>query len=162
MLGDGRLMLPAAVRHQLNDNRIQQLWISRVPDAKALVLCPPHQWNQWTAQQQKKYPYLSTTQASRTFWSHVDCKEWDKKGRLYLSTDIRQHAQLEPDQIAIIIGRNQFYEVWSATIYNVLEKKETALLPSSFSTANNNHDQNDGPKPPKFPLKTPKNGLDNP
>ena len=109
----GRLRLPVAVTHQLDEAGVKKLWLAALPDEKALVMIPPAYWPTWLAAARERWPILRTPQGKRLQIGPSVCAEWDATGRISLPEALRHHAGLNDGTLAIIIGLGRGLEVWA-------------------------------------------------
>ena len=128
VLTDRRIILPADVIRQLRNHSIERVLPGRLPESRALVLCPENLWDHWIKKQKKSFPCLRTHNGARTFlipWQPVG---WDTKGRITLPRRAREYADIKVDETAIILGTDYCFELWSEKEFNKkIQECEAAL-----------------------------------
>lgn len=102
----GRLTIPAKLRYELGENFI----VTRGLDG-CLFIYPKNEWENII----QKYKELPNTKDARNFMrfflSGATVCEFDKQGRINISTPLTKYAELNKD--CVIIGVNDRLEVWS-------------------------------------------------
>lgn len=101
----GRLTIPAKLRADLGSNFI----VTRGLD-NCLFIYPKNEWNNIIA----KYKELPNTKDARNFMrfflSGATVSDFDKQGRINISTPLKNYAKLTKE--CVIIGVNDRIEVW--------------------------------------------------
>lgn len=102
----GRLTIPSKVRYELGEKFI----VTRGLD-NCLFIYPKNEWNNIIT----KYKELPNTKDARNFMRFflsgaIEC-EFDKQGRINISSPLIKYADLQKE--CIIIGVNDRLEVWS-------------------------------------------------
>lgn len=107
----GRIIIPSKLRSDLGESFI----VTRGLD-NCLFIYPKEEWNSII----NKYKELPNTKDARNFMrfflSGATVCEFDKQGRINISTPLINYAKLEKD--CIIIGVNDRLEVWSNDLWN--------------------------------------------
>lgn len=107
----GRLIIPSKLRNDLGDSFI----VTRGLD-NCLFIYPRTEWNNII----NKYKELPNTKDARNFMrfflSGATVCEFDKQGRISISSPLANYAKLNKD--CIIIGVNDRLEVWSNESWN--------------------------------------------
>jgi len=107
----GRLTIPSKLRIELKESCI----ITRGLD-KCLFIYPQDEWNNIIS----KYRELPNTKDARNFMrfflSGASMCEFDKQGRVKVSTPLIEYANLEKD--CVIIGVNDHLEVWDKNLWD--------------------------------------------
>lgn len=102
----GRLTIPSKLRYELGEEFI----VTRGLD-NCLFVYPKNEWNNIVT----KYKELPNTKDARNFMrfflSGATVCEFDKQGRINISTPLTKFANLKKD--CIIIGVNDRLEIWS-------------------------------------------------
>ena len=80
VLSDERIILPVGVISQLEDNGIKKVLVGKLPEFKALILCPETLWSKWIYKIKRKFPCLKTLEGARTFLIPWQSIHWDTKG----------------------------------------------------------------------------------
>jgi MraZ protein len=117
----GRITVPAKFRYELGENFI----VTRGLD-NCLFIYPKHEWNNIIT----KYRELPNTKNARDFMRFflsgaTEC-EFDRQGRINVSTPLMKYADLNKE--CVIIGVNDRLEVWSKDRWtNFIETNEENL-----------------------------------
>lgn len=128
VLGDGRIRLPAEVVRQLSDCSVKKIRPGIMPKEKALVLWPDILWEQWTNCIREQFPVLVNADSSRVFLAASKPTRWDRQGRIYISTRLREYASIVPGQAILIVGVNDHFELWPQKAFDeVVARCERAL-----------------------------------
>ena len=131
VLSDFRIILPADVMRQLKLYDIKKLLPGRIPDTKALVLCPETLWSMWISKLKKNFPCLENHKGARSFlipWQPIG---WDSKGRISLPRRARDLIGIKSDQTAIILGNDYCFELWSEENFDKITRECEAFLQRS-------------------------------
>lgn len=136
VLSDSRVILPIDVIRQLSSQGIKRLLPARLPDLKALLLCPEILWGRWRRTLIRRFPCLKANDGARTFLIPWQPISWDSKGRITLPRRAREFAGIEPYQTVIILGNNYCFELWSEERFNEITREcEDVLQRSDRSLA---------------------------
>ena len=107
----GRLIIPSKIRYELGEKFI----ITRGLD-KCLFVYPIDEWENII----KKYRELPNTKDARNFMrfflSGATMCEFDKQGRINISTSLINYASLKRE--CVIIGVNDRIEIWSQDMWD--------------------------------------------
>lgn len=102
----GRLTIPSKIRYDLGESFV----VTRGLD-NCLFVYPINEWNEII----RKYKELPNTKDARNFMrfflSGANTCEFDKQGRINITSPLIKFAGLEKD--CIIIGVNDHLEIWS-------------------------------------------------
>ena len=131
VLSDSRVILPADVIRQLRNRGIKKLLPGRLPDLKALLLCPEIFWGRWRNTLTRRFPCLKTNSGARTFLVPWQPVRWDSKGRISLPRKAREFAGIKPYQTVIILGNNYCFELWSEERFNEITRECEDILQRS-------------------------------
>lgn len=117
----GRLTIPAKIRYELGANFI----VTRGLD-NCLFIYPSNEWSKVI----DKYKELPNTKDARNFMrfflSGATQSDFDKQGRVNISTPLIKYSNLEKD--CVIIGVNDHLEVWSKENWeNFIDENEDNL-----------------------------------
>lgn len=117
----GRLTIPSKVRYDLGESFV----VTRGLD-NCLFVYPINEWNEII----RKYKELPNTKDARNFMrfflSGATSCEFDKQGRINITTPLIKFAGLEKD--CIIIGVNDRLEIWSKDRWeNFIDENESNL-----------------------------------
>lgn len=106
----GRLTIPSKLRYELGENFI----VTRGLD-NCLFIYPQNEWNNII----NKYKELPNTKDARNFMrfflSGAIQSEFDKQGRINISTPLINYAEIKKD--CVIIGVSERLEVWSKELW---------------------------------------------
>lgn len=105
----GRITIPSRFRPELDTGFV----ITKGLD-NCLFLYPLVEWEKIDAKL-KTLPLTNKTVRSfvRTFFSGAIDSNIDKQGRVLIPQNLRDHAQIEIDKEAVIIGVSNRVEIWS-------------------------------------------------
>ena len=131
VLSDSRVILPVDVIRQLRRQGIEKLLPGRLPDLKAILLCPEIFWGRWRKTLTRRFPCLKTNNGARTFLIPWQPIRWDSKGRISLPRKAREFAGIQPYQTVIILGNNYCFELWSEERYNEITRECEDILQRS-------------------------------
>lgn len=131
VLSDSRVILPVDVIRQLRRQGIETLLPGRLPDLKALVLCPEIFWDQWRKAITRRFPCLKTNNGARTFLIPWQPIHWDSKGRITLPREAREFAGIKPYQTVIVLGNGHCFELWSEESLNEITRECEGILQRS-------------------------------
>ena len=134
VLSDRRIILPADVVRQLKNNRIDKVFLGRLPGLKALVFCPEKLWDSWISKIKKSFPCLRTHIGARSFLVPWQSVHWDMKGRLTLPRRARDYANIKANETAIIIGMDYCFELWSEKEYNEIINECEVIINKSIQS----------------------------
>lgn len=115
----GRLTIPAKIRYELGANFV----VTRGLD-NCLFIYPSDEWSKVI----DKYKELPNTKDARKFMrfflSGATVSDFDKQGRVNISSPLINYASLEKD--CVIIGVNDHLEVWSKNNWDnfILENED--------------------------------------
>lgn len=117
----GRLTIPAKIRYELGSNFV----VTRGLDNCLFI----YSNNEWT-KVIEKYKELPNTKDARKFMrfflSGATVSDFDKQGRVNISTPLIDYASLKKD--CVIIGVNDHLEVWSKDFWeNFIKDNEDDL-----------------------------------
>ena len=127
-----RLRLPAGVLNRLKRFAPEGVWIGKTPPVGALVLCPQRTWQRWLAEQKKEFPFLKTRDGQRAFIAsaaHVPLDEW---GRIIIPEGLRGYCGLRVGVQSVIVGMNDWYELWRKDSYDNEMCKAAETVQSSL------------------------------
>ena len=131
VLSDSRVILPIDVIRQLKDQGIKRLLPARLPDLRALLLCPEIFWDQWRMTLIRRFPCLKTNNGARAFLIPWQPITWDSKGRISLPRRAREFVGIEPYQTVIILGNNYYFELWPEESFNEITRECEDVLQRS-------------------------------
>lgn len=117
----GRLTIPSKIRYDLGESFV----VTRGLD-NCLFVYPINEWNEII----RKYKELPNTKDARNFMrfflSGANTCEFDKQGRINITSPLIKFAGLEKD--CIIIGVNDHLEIWSKDRWeNFIDENESNL-----------------------------------
>ena len=116
----GRFILPAKIREKLAGT----VYITKAPTENCLNLYTEEEWAE-IVQNLRKIPTSTDKQLARfvrEFFSQaLDC-ELDKQGRIPLSSELINSAQLKKD--IVLVGANNKLEIWDADLYNTMAEED--------------------------------------
>ena len=125
---EGRICLRAEVIRQLRNHNVGRLWVAKVPDEQALILCPEDNWPRWVEEQKKRFPCLNSLNGTRAFLAGRTPVKWDRKGRVSISYALRERGGMKPETRAVIVGLEAWFEVWPADAFcHMAQRVEKAL-----------------------------------
>lgn len=119
----GRLLLPKPFRGELAPSCV----ITKGQDGH-LVIYSQDGWNQRAAE--VRQGYSRETPAGRRFrrlmfFGAANQQSMDSQGRLMVTSELREHAGIEPGGEVMVVGVDQEIEVWSSpTFQRHLEEAE--------------------------------------
>lgn len=122
----GRLAVPAKYREALQETCASRMVVTVNPikNDNCLLLYPE---DTWTATERKLEALPSMDPASQAFkrlvLGHADDQELDGQGRIRISQELRDFAQL--NKRVVLLGQANKFEIWSEEIWN---SRSTALL----------------------------------
>lgn len=128
VLDDGRIILPSDIVQRFREGDVKELYPGRIPEVKALVLCPGHIWDRWLAHLQKEYPSFQTHPGARAYTTPFKPIRWDSQRRISLPALANNYAGIKARGMAIIFGRGDYLELWAEEEFSkIKEACENAL-----------------------------------
>ena len=118
----GRLIIPAKFRNELGENYI----ITKGLD-KCLFVYSEEEWNKLISKL-KTLPFTNkdARNFTRFFLSGATANEFDRQGRINISSSLVNYANLTKE--CVIIGANDRLEIWSEELWNnFIESNEDNL-----------------------------------
>ena len=108
----GRLIIPAKFRNELGENYI----ITKGLD-KCLFVYSEEEWNKLIAKL-KTLPFTNkdARNFTRFFLSGASMCEFDRQGRINISSNLINYASLNKE--CVVIGANDRLEIWSEELWN--------------------------------------------
>ena len=106
----GRIIIPSKLRDDLGENFI----VTRGLDG-CLFLYPNEQWNAIINKYQELPDTKGKRQFLRIFLSGATTCEYDKQGRINISSPLIKYASLKKE--CVIIGVNDRLEIWSKEVW---------------------------------------------
>lgn len=108
----GRFIVPAKLREDLGERFVMTKGLD-----SCLFIYPMEEWIKIEAKL-KSLPLTSKNARAfvRFFFSGASECETDKQGRVLISANLRQHAQIEKEIVTIGVGNR--LEVWSKSLWN--------------------------------------------
>lgn len=137
VLGDRRIILPAKVRQQISDADEGTVWLARVPDVKALVICPDATWAQWRKTIKERFSFLNTPAGVRAYMAASEPTKWDKKGRISLPPPLSSYAAIDSYPSAVIVAMETYFELWSEQIFDKMVTESHGTIPSHMAPQEN-------------------------
>lgn len=120
-----RLAIPARYREALKLEVGGQLVVTVDPSG-CLLLYPRSGWEPIRQQLMSLSSFNPQVRAlQRLLVGHAEDVEMDGSGRVLLSQPLRQFAQLEKQQISILVGQGNKFELWELTRWQ--KQTESAL-----------------------------------
>ena len=110
----GRITIPSKFRNDLSNGFVLTKGLD-----KCLFLYPMEEWNKIESKL-KELPITNKNVRSfvRTFFSGATDSAIDKQGRVLTPQNLREHALIETDKEAVIVGLSNRVEIWSQQIWN--------------------------------------------
>lgn len=103
----GRLIMPSKFRYDLGENFI----VTRGIDS-CLFVYPKETWNKLTSKlNELSFTKKDVRSFQRFFLSAATLSEFDKQGRINISTPLADYASLTKE--CVVIGVNDRIEIWS-------------------------------------------------
>ena len=112
LMHDYRLKLPVAVVRQLEDAGVSEIWLGPTFLPNGIVLCPVELWSQYIKETKDRLPFLGTTDGEILLFPMSSQQAWDDNHRIYISTELVEHAGISPSQATVMIGRDSRFEIW--------------------------------------------------
>lgn len=107
----GRLIVPAKIRYDLGENFI----VTRGLDG-CLFIYPKNTWNKIISKYEKLPNVKDARNFMRFFLSGATTQEFDKQGRINISSPLIKYADLTKD--CVVIGVGERLEIWSLDRWN--------------------------------------------
>ena len=119
----GRVTVPARFREKL----VGSVVITRGLD-RCLTVYPIHVWNA-IAQKVDALPITDPRGRAlrRIFFSDAENVEMDGQGRIRVPERLREYAEFELSTEIVIVGLNQFLELWNKSRWDEENEKQMAL-----------------------------------
>ncbi len=129
----GRLTIPARFREDLPESVV----ITRGLD-RCLTVYPIHKWEEIA----QKVNALSITDPRgralrRIFFADATSAEPDRQGRILLPERLREYAGLELSDDIIIVGLNQFLELWNVQRWEMENTRQMQIMDEDPTLWNN-------------------------
>ncbi|CDZ74734.1 Transcriptional regulator [Peptoniphilus sp. ING2-D1G] len=114
----GRVIIPSKFREDLQDQFVMTKGLDH-----CLFVYPMEEWKKIT-DKIKELPMTSGPVRSfvRTFFSGAQDQILDKQGRVIISQNLRDHANIDKD--VVIIGLNTRVEIWGVEEWNSYKEEE--------------------------------------
>ncbi len=128
----GRLTIPAKFRDQLATGLV----VTRNPSDRCLLLMPMDEWK--TLSDKVRTLSIADRPSAllrRALFSNAEDLKPDKQGRILISQDLREFAQIDAE--AMITGMDSFIEIWNPALWDeqVLQELDSGNLNGElFST----------------------------
>ena len=116
----GRFILPAKIREKLSGT----VYITKAPLEKCLNLYTEEEWEQ-IAQKVHQLPAgidVNVAKFTRKLFSKALVCELDKQGRIPLTANLIQEADLKKD--IVLVGANSKLEIWDADLWNEMSQED--------------------------------------
>jgi DNA-binding transcriptional regulator/RsmH inhibitor MraZ len=108
-----RIRLNKGIRVVLTENDAQKLWRFPDPTHKGIVLCPDENRLKYIAVAMNSHKEdLDKEIAYRKFISSGEPTNFDKQGRIALTSACIEHSQFKSGDSVIILGTGLWYELW--------------------------------------------------
>lgn len=111
----GRLNFPARLRMDMGESFIVTRWLD-----DCLVAFPAGEWERISALLGEK-SVVKSRDISRFLYAGAMKALPDGQGRILLSAELRQHAELQKD--IVVIGAGRHAEIWSAERWQAAQKR---------------------------------------
>ncbi len=117
----GRLTIPSKIRYELGENFV----VTRGLDG-CLFVYPKNTWDKIVIKYQELPNVKDARNFMRFFLSGAVNQEFDKQGRINISSPLMKYADLAKD--CVIIGVGDRLEIWSAERWNsFIDENEDSL-----------------------------------
>ena len=127
----GRMAMPARYREQLTENCSGHLVVTIDTNHRCLLLYPLSEWEQIERQIESLSSFDPMSQrVKHLLIGHANDLELDGSGRILLSQELRQYAQLEKH--VCLIGQGKKLEIWSQD--NWSQQRDQWLTESTTTT----------------------------
>ncbi len=125
----GRMAMPARYREQLTNHCSGHLVVTININHRCLLLYPLPEWEQIEPQLESLPSFDNESErVKHLLMGHAKDIELDGSGRVLLSQELRQHAQLEKH--VCLIGQGKKLEIWNRDIWN--QQRDQWLTESSI------------------------------
>jgi DNA-binding transcriptional regulator/RsmH inhibitor MraZ len=114
VLDDGRIKLPGDIMAELESlTRLEKvLYPGRIPQVRAIVLCPEEHWDHWQVHLQSQFPLLKTHPGAIAYLHPFKPATWDRYGRVSLPAAASYYAGIRKGISAVLIGKGYYLELW--------------------------------------------------
>ena len=127
----GRMAMPARYREQLIESCSGHLVVTIDTNHRCLLLYPLSEWEQIERQIESLSSFDPMSQrVKHLLIGHANDLELDGSGRILLSQELRQYAQLEKH--VCLIGQGKKLEIWSQDNWN--QQRDQWLTESTTTT----------------------------
>lgn len=117
----GRLTIPSKIRYELGENFV----VTRGLDG-CLFVYPKNTWDKIVIKYQELPNVKDARNFMRFFLSGAVNQEFDKQGRINISSPLMKYADLAKD--CVVIGVGDHLEIWSAERWNsFIDENEDSL-----------------------------------
>ena len=116
----GRITIPSKFRNDLSEGFVLTKGLDQ-----CLFLYPIDEWTKIESKL-KELPMTNRNVRSfiRTFFSGATDSNIDKQGRVLIPQNLREHAQIEIDKEAVIVGLSNRVDIWSQQLWDAYNVDE--------------------------------------